>query len=386
MAADWISAADALRRLGVKPQTLYAYVSRGLVTARGDEADPRRSLYAADDVTRLVRRKARGRRPANAAGTALDAGEPVLDSAITVLAPGAIRYRGQDVADLARHATLEQTARLLWGCGADDPFARLKPHPGRVLGPDARARAFTLLAQRAATDPAAHERTDTQLRDDAASLLTDVVDAICGPPSRSGELHLRLARAWRADDARRSDLIRRMLVLTADHELNASTFAARVVASTGASLAAAALAGLAALSGPKHGGMTAAVADLFAETKRKGDAAAVVRLRLAAGRGLPGFGHPLYAGGDPRARNLAQACEWPDDLCAFAGVAEAAVGAPPNLDFALVATCRALGLPAEAPFALFAAGRTAGWIAHALEQAMAGELIRPRARYVGVSA
>jgi citrate synthase len=177
-------------------------------------------------------------------------------------------------------------------------------------------------------------------------------------------------------------MIRRALVLLADHELNASTFAVRVAASTGASLAAAILAGFAALSGPRHGGAAMGVRAMLADAKRDGASAAVTQ-RLAEGRGLPGFGHPLYPQGDPRATALLAHLTVSPGTAALRRAAKAATGLLPNVDFALVALTETMDAPTDAAFGLFAVGRTAGWIAHALEQARTNALIRPRARYVG---
>lgn len=380
MPGQWISAEEAQARLGVKAQTLYAYTSRGLIANRADTDNPRRSLYAAEDVARLSLRKMRGRR-ASVAQEALSFGEPVLSSAITTIAGGALYYRGHDATRLAETATLEDTARLLWACD-EDPFQGLAPHPVSVSGADGRVRAFALLAQRAAGDAAMSGRAERALKREAASVLADLVDAMCGA-SRSGPMHERLARHWRVEGPK-ADAIRRALVLTADHELNASTFAARVTASTGATLAASALAGLAALSGPLHGGMTAQVNAFIAEVRRASDPRSAAMQRLAQGLQVPGFGHPLYPGGDPRARAIQAAARWSDEMYAIAQAGEQVTGAAANLDFALVSLGRTLGLPSDAPFTLFTVGRTVGWLAHALEQRAADSgLIRPRARYVG---
>ncbi|HEY6461989.1 MAG TPA: citrate/2-methylcitrate synthase, partial [Polyangiaceae bacterium] len=175
-------------------------------------------------------------------------------------------------------------------------------------------------------------------------------------------------------------LCERALVLSAEHELNASTFAARVAASTGADLPSVLLAGLATLGGPKHGGMTDRVEASF-------------RAGTPAAAGAPlGFGHPLYPEGDPRTPPLLRAAReaWPagkrpalDALLAFVDEARARGSAPPTLDVGLAATAMALDLAPGLASLLFAFGRTAGWIAHAIEQYAMGELIRPRARYVG---
>ncbi len=376
---DWLNAAEALRRLGVRPQTLYAYVSRGQVRAEPDPADPRRSRYKASDIAALATRKARGRKAAAVAAEAIAWGEPVLGSAITTVANGRLYYRGRDAALLAETETFEAVARLLRGGGGDpEPHARRASPAG---GPTMRARLFTALAARAATDEPALDRSAAALADEAASLLDVVADAVCGTVD-SGAIHVRLGRAWGCG-RRGMDLIRRVLVLLADHELNASTFAARVAASTGASPAAAALAGLAALTGPLHGGMAARVSLLAAEAERDGPREAVAA-RLAHWRPTPGFGHPLYPDGDPRARALLGAFRAPPALEALREAVEAATGRRDTVDFALVALVETLSLPADAPFILFAVARCAGWLAHAHEQLSSGTLIRPRARYMGV--
>jgi citrate synthase len=185
-------------------------------------------------------------------------------------------------------------------------------------------------------------------------------------------------------------LIDRALVVCADHELNASAFAARVAASTGAGLYAAVGAALAVAAGPLHGGSPLRIEALLAEAATPAGAARTVRQRLQRGEALPGFGHPLYPAGDPRVRPLVDGARAlaPRDrrlatLLALTRAAAAAGRPPPNLDFGLVAVAVALALPPGAPSGLFAVGRCAGWIAHALEQRAAGYLLRPRARYVG---
>ncbi|MDP3488529.1 MAG: citrate synthase [Phenylobacterium sp.] len=379
---DWISAEEACARLNVRSQTLYAYASRGRVAARPDPADPRRSLYRAVDVAGLAERKSRGRKAAAVAAGAIAWGEPVLDSAITTVVEGRLYYRGREVVGLAETQTLESTARLLRG--GDGAALKRSARGAAPDGDDMRARAFAALAARAGGDPPALGRHPLALAVEAATLLDVLADAVAGAPG-SGAIHERLALAWgcaRGDGG--ADLIRRALVLLADHELNASTFAARVAASTGASLAASALAGLAALSGPRHGGAGAAMRGLLAEAIALGPQAAIAA-RLAQDRSLPGFGHTLYPEGDPRSRALLAHFEPPVELAALRAAVEGATGHAPNVDFALVALSEALNLPKDAPFALFAVARCAGWIAHAIEQVQTGGLIRPRARYAGVA-
>jgi citrate synthase len=377
---DWIAAEDARERLGVRAQTLYAYVSRGRVQVRPDPHDPRRSLYRAADITALSQRKSRSRKVSDVAAGAIAWGEPVMESEITTIAGGRLFYRGRDAILLSETETLESVARLLRGGhgAALKRTERPKP-PG---DPDMRTRAFLALAARAGVDPPARGRNALALAVEAATLLDVLTDAVAGEVG-GGAIHNRLALAWgKGPGGLGADLIRRALVLVADHELNASAFSARVAASTGASLSASALAGLATLSGPRHGGATAAVRTFAAEAAQLGPGEAIAR-RLVEDRALPGFGHALYAGEDPRAAALLARFEPTPELAALAQAVEAVTGLNPNVDFALMAICEALKLPHDAPFALFAVARCAGWIAHAIEQGQTDALIRPRARYVG---
>ncbi|HEY5107199.1 MAG TPA: citrate synthase family protein [Caulobacteraceae bacterium] len=375
---DWLTAREACERLGIRAQTLYAYVSRGRIGAGPSPGEPHRSLYRAADVLALENRKRRGRKAAQVAADAIAWGEPVLQSSITTIAGGRLYYRGRDAVRLANTETLESVARLLrGGHGAALKRSLRGPPP---TGQTMRARAFTALAAKAGIDPPARGRAPLALAVEAATLLDVLTDAVCGVTA-GGAVHERLGHAWGCGPAG-CDLIRRALVLLADHELNASTFAARVAASTGASLSACALAGLATLSGPLHGGAGARVKALSEEASRSG-AAAAIEARLAQGAALPGFGHPLYPEGDPRAAALLTVLRPSADLEALRLAGSGATGTPANVDFALAAMADGLALPADAPFALFAVARCAGWIAHALEQLQTGELIRPRARYVG---
>ncbi len=375
--SDWLTAEQAMTRLGVRAQTLYAYVSRGRVHAEPDPREPRRRRYRTGDILALTVRKARGRKAADVAEGAIAWGEPVLTSEITTVADGRLYYRGRDAVWLAQTETFEGVACLLRGGGVAIESRFRAPASGAST---MRARAFAALAERAALDPPAHGRPPDLLADEAATLLDVITDAVTGVTG-GGAIHERLGRAWGCG-TRGRDLIRRALVLLADHELNASTFAARVTASTGASLAAAALAGLAALSGPLHGGVAERVRTLALQAQRLG-AREAVAARLAHWPSAPGFGHPLYPGGDPRARALLDGFAPSPSLDLLGLTAEAATGERANIDFALVALAEALALPEDAPFALFAVARCAGWTAHALEQIAIGALIRPRARYVG---
>ncbi|MGE0719418.1 MAG: citrate/2-methylcitrate synthase, partial [Alphaproteobacteria bacterium] len=366
-----IDADEAVRRLGVRRATLYAYVSRGLVRAADDPADPRRRLYDADDIERLRGGRVRGRSPGRAAAASLDWGLPVLDSGIALIEHGRLHYRGVDAVGLARTATLEDAARLLWDCGAADPFAAAAPVPGdvpvAVAGGAPVGRVMAVLSLAGVDTGTAWHREPGRRWEGAAELMRRTAAALVGVAPSAAPIHRLLAGAWGVP-AERADLIRMALVLSADHELNASAFAARVVASTGAGLAAAVVAGMAALTGPRHGGMTRRVAPLLDELDAAEDVEAALAARLRRGDPLPGFGHPLYPRGDPRAAALLDGLAGDARLDAVRRAVDRLTGEAPNVDFALVAVARALGLPADGAFTLFLVGRTAGWIAHALEQ------------------
>jgi citrate synthase len=154
-----------------------------------------------------------------------------------------------------------------------------------------------------------------------------------------------------------------------------------VVASTRAPLGSCVLAGLAALVGPLHGGMTNELRHFLSDPEVAADPAAAIGARLARGETIPGFGHPLYPDGDTRASNLLQHLSPLPRALHLVEAALARTGIAPNIDFALLALEQRLRLPACAAFATFAIGRTVGWIAHALEQWRHGTLIRPRAVY-----
>lgn len=364
---QWLSREDALAMLGVRPQTLYAYVSRRLIERQADPADPRRSLYRGEDILALTSRRARGRRRTAIAASAMAWGEPVISTAISTVRHGRLIFRDLDAARLAETATLEEVAALLW------QQADLRDFPVK----DAAADPFVALAGLVADARSTLGRPPARLARDAAGAVAVLAAAFGG--HGDGAIHERLARGWSVGAVER-DLIRRALVLLADHELNPSTFASRVAASTGASLPASLLAGLAALSGPRHGGAGAMLAALVAEATRIGTDAAVARW-LASGHRLPGFGHPLYPHGDPRAAALLAQVALDPLLAELRSAVADATEAVPNIDFALLAITRAAAFPSDASFRLFAVARSVGWAAHAMEQAASGAVIRPRAIY-----
>lgn len=405
----WMTAAEALSVLNVRPQTLYANVSRGKIRAKSDADDPRRSLYHRDDILRMAKRSNGRRKIETVSAQAMQWGDPVLPSALSTAADGRLLYRGRDAVTLSETATLEDIADLLWQAEPGQVLAATAaaanavaattaaaaiaaaPAPAAIARPASALGAGLLaLALRSATDAPSLGRPAAELRAEAASVLTTLTAAMIAAPADNNHattVSQRLAHAWQRPAA--EDLLRRALVLMADHELNASTFATRVAISTGASLAAGVLAGFTTLTGPLHGGASAEFAQLIASARQRG-AGPAVQAWLSSGRPLPGFGHKLYAEGDPRARALLELLPklQPKLQTHFdlATAAEAQAGELPNIDFALTMLAAAHELPDDAPFILFALGRCVGWLAHALEQVQANRLIRPRARYVGPSA
>ncbi|SDQ80472.1 citrate synthase [Paraburkholderia fungorum] len=402
--ANFMNATEAAAALGISLPTLYAYVSRGMLSSSADSQGKHR-LYDAAEVRRLARRKQDGKRAGKVAQKVLDWGVPVLESSITLVAKGRLLYRGHDAMTLARTASLEEIAALLWDCSArriaDAPAAPLAATQWTAwlkLWSDSTPldRALVLLPAAAAHMPRVWALgRDAQL-DTACAVMRLLAAAMISAAPSNEPLHRQLAAAWNVRNRQQISLLRAALVACADHELNASTFTVRCITSTGTHLFGAVAGGLAALAGPKHGGETTRIAALFDEASRAPDLDRYLANRLALheqgsyGPGLSGFGHPLYPDGDPRARLLldmladcAPARSPMGEVTKLARAVHDTTGAEPTVDYALAAIERVLGLPTGAAFTLFAVGRVVGWIAHAMEQARDGRLIRPRARYIG---
>jgi citrate synthase len=399
--SGFLTAREAADRLGVKLDTLYAYVSRGRLRSVAI-AGTRQRRYRAEEVEAL-------RGPANAAPRPDgDGASSVIDSAICLIENGKFYYRGRDAVRLAATATLEEAAQLLWQ-EAVTPFGAVAAHRESerpaASPPLPRMREREGWGSKGARQPGLIERCQIRLatladadlpaldltRSGVAQTGQRIIDALAGcvattDPSEA-PVHDRLALSWRLGEAE-ADILRRCLVLLADHELNASTYVARCVASTGATPYAVVGAALAALSGRRHGGASARAEALFRDIASDTDPLALMAARLARGEDLPGFGQFLYPDGDPRAIEILEALARavPAESSRIAAVVAAGTrltGQRPNVDFALAAAASALDLPADAALGLFIVGRTVGWIAHAIEQYEDGRLIRPRARYVG---
>lgn len=391
-AGPLISTEQAARRLGVKPATLYAYVSRGLLASvRG--ADGRTSLFDADEVDRLVTRPRRGRAPRTAAFT--------VHTRLTDLRAGSLYYRGADATALAGAEPFEAVARWLWTAELDGTEFAATPETVTLARRIAAAlpaaarpvdQVRTIVAAIGAADPLRADLRPDAVVATASALFAAVVDGLPGPEATGGSLARRfwpkLSRLDPSPD--RVRLLDAALVLLADHDLAASTLAARVAASTRAHPYAVVAAGLAAVDGPLHGGASAPVHRALVDAEREGSGAVLGRL-LTEGRRLPGFGHFLYPQGDPRGRTLLDLlAATPPDAARWTLVAEFLTASargtpvPPNVDFALAALTYTAGMHADAGEAVFAVARTAGWIAHALEEYAEEPLrFRPQGVYFG---
>jgi citrate synthase len=391
-AALYLSAREASAELAISPATLYAYVSRGLIRSE-PSSDSRSRRYRAEDVRSLKERRTPSLDPRGL--RSFDADLPVMDSAIaTITAEGPI-YRGVSCIELAQADTLEHAATLLWDVTDVDPFSGDNcPHVSGEMRAVADAashaapidRTIAVLALAASADPGAFSRAPDGRAMVGGRIMRLVVATMLNAKPLPDPLHLQIARRWAPNDKRAADLIRRALVLLADHELNASTFTVRCAASTGLNLFDSVIAGLVALKGPKHGGAGVLAAQLL-KTLVDGEVAPLVRERVALGERFAGFGHGVYKHGDPRARALL-------DALAHAGAAPKLVKEIPdriaeatgefvNIDYALAVLLHVLGQVPGNELVLFAMARTVGWIAHACEQLQHGGLIRPRARYIG---
>jgi citrate synthase len=389
---------DVARRLGVKKATVYAYVSRGLLVSRRN-ADGKESLFAEPDVAAF---EARRRRP----GPASEA--PATHTGITLITGNELFYRGHNAVDLATSASFESVAHLLWTGRLDhvavEPDPALRALAEAVTAPLPASARLTdrlrvMVAAMAAADrlrfgtaPAAVIATGRTILGTMVAALPERAPAVPHPYALASALWARLTE--RTPTPTGIAALNAALVLLADHDLAASTFAARVAASTRAHPYAVVQAGLAALDGPLHGAASDLVVGLLSEAVRSQDPVGTISDRLRADGGVPGFGHPLYPDGDPRAAVLLELLLLLKDATDHAEITAAMAdmtaamnrhsGTAPTIDFALAAFTLLHGMDADAGETIFAVARTTGWIAHALEEyADEPSRFRPSGRYAG---
>ena len=400
-----LSTAQAAARLGVKRETLYAYVARGLISSARSEAGD--SSFDPLEVESFAAARGRGRGDRS---TPVMPGRPlmVLDWDLTLLSEDELYFRGVRATELADRWDFEDAVTFFW-TGASPPRPREpRAEPGTpvrvgetILGSaGGLLERLTLLVIIAGSfDDHRHELAREAVLRAGRRIIALFVDASPLPRNAASAVanDTVAARLWSGiTDASPSPgdlaLLNAALVLCIDHDLAASTMAARVAASARADLYACVAAALSALSGNLHGSVTLAARDLIAETVRTGRPEAALSRQVAAGRGIPGFGHPVYAKRDPRAaallsrmRALPRYGRVVGAVDQLASVVGARLGRAPNLDLALAALVIGAGAPPEAAQAVFTIGRAAGWTAHVLDEYAKPALrLRPESRYVGV--
>ncbi|HEY4305060.1 MAG TPA: citrate synthase family protein [Gemmatimonadaceae bacterium] len=390
-----MTAAAAVRALGVSRPTLYAYVSRGFLRSAPKAGTTRERLYSRDDVERLRRRAEERRDPKSVAAHALDRGTPLLESSITLIDGGHLYYRGHDAVEVSRTRSIAEVASLLWTRTFDTiRNEQLAAPAGRFTSAGDLpflAHAQSTLAIAATRDPLAFDLRAEAVAASGGRILGLMTRAATSRRADGETIDEQLAAAWQVK-RQGVDILRAALILCADHELNVSAFTARCVASAGATPYAAVIAGISALEGIRHGGLTVRVESMLERMRGAKSGPAALADWLRQGLEISGFGHPLYHGGDPRAIELfdllrSRYTKSPELRFAL-DVADSAtrmLNQQPSLDFALATVARVLGLPQGAGLTIFAIGRTIGWVGHAIEQYATGQLIRPRARYVGAS-
>jgi len=421
-----ITADEAAAQLGVKLGTLYAYVSRGWLRSYRRRIG-RQALYRRDDIDALrdlatAEGGRRGRSLPDASSWVTVAQPPssdgsaygiiVAESAVSSIIEGRLAYRGYPIEELIARASFEEVCLLLWKgerpqAGAiaalRQVIARTEAPEKviaalRVVGDDASPLLRLEVVMPALASLERHRGTHPTVEQGMrimSVLPLALARGRAGFASGGAGMAARLASVGLHAPAAEWEIatLDRILVACAEHELNASTFAARVVASTGADLYAAVLAALCSLSGPIHGGACDRIEQMFAQI----DAGMRLEECLAGfsvkSRLPPGFGHAIYPAGDPRAVLLKKEAA---EIARRRGrrLFETALRIEeivwrrerlrPNLDFYLTVCARMLGFARGLPAAIFAVGRAAGWIAHSLEQYADNRLIRPRMRYRGV--
>ncbi|MBB5937576.1 citrate synthase [Streptomyces zagrosensis] len=423
---------EAADRLGVKPETVYAYVSRGQLTSRRTPGG-RGSTFDAGEVEALLRR---GRREAAVQSPGHQApGGTTVHTGITLIDRDRYYYRGVDATALARRHGYEETAEWLW-TGRMRPGIRFTaPEATRAAarravsalpahsGPMDGLRVAAIAA--AAADPLRFDLTEVTVLASARALIATLVDALpyapgqsepprrdpshaggnsgtgtgsssynnanepASPLSIAEQLWARLS-PHRAEPAALR-VLQTALVLLIDHDLAASTLAVRVAASARAHPYAAVSAGLGAADGPLHGAASGLAHRMLTEALDRGSAAAVVADQLRAGGRVPGLGHRIYPAQDPRAQALfGLLADVPGAADALAAAREVEATAAhrtelhANVDLALAVLTVSSGMPTEAGETMFAVGRVAGWIAHALEEYAERPLrMRPSGQYRG---
>ncbi|MCY3862285.1 MAG: citrate synthase [bacterium] len=389
---QWLTSAEAAARLGVKRATLYSYVSRGLLE-RAVDLDGRSSRFDPEGVDRLrTRSRNRGEGEVGV----------LVSSGITQVADGELRVRGRNLIGLSAETRFEEAADWVWGAEQHGQWpngdeGRDVAHLVQDLLPDSAPmidRLRVAVSVASAADPLRNDLSPSSVRGvgrRVIDLMVDSLPLVVG--KRDGDLADRLwcRLAPGRSNARQRAVLNRALVLLLDHGLASSTLGVRVAASVRADPYSAVAAGLGILGGRLHGAASAPVHQIFQEAVTSGDpAGALGEAQRRTGR-TPGFGHSIYRRNDPRYSALMEsiAGAWATHeqlplVLTVQSLASERTDAPATIDFALGALTFLAGMRPEAGEAVFAIARTAGWIAHALEEYDEDPLrFRFRARYTG---
>jgi len=416
---DYLNSAEATTLLGVKKQTLYAYVSRGLVRSFPGQGT-RARVYAREDLERAHLRALSQSGQEAVAASALDLGHPIFPTSITEITSRGARYRGHLAVDLVdRGIGFEQVAELLWTGRLPERRQEWRARSGasyvnsclaHIATKDARSNLIEVLSlvtmqlavgngRRRISAGGESERASGSdpCLGEARGLIQSLIgcfgylsetgryEVASGRRSVAESLLVAMGRPISTEDLKLLDAI---LVLLADHELSPGTFAARIAASGGTDVYSCIGVAISASSGTVVARRYEWLDEFMRATRstsaviQKADRAALSGAKFA------GFDHPLYPGGDPRAqalldilRSRSKRPQQVNQVLALIEHMRREHGKLPRQELAVVLACKCMGLPSGAPTALFVLARTSGWVAHILEQRLSGTLIRPRARY-----
>lgn len=392
----------------MKAATIYAYASRGLIESVQATSGRERS-YRLSELVKL-RNTARGVRNQKDSEPAVWTG-PLIKSSITEIRPEGHRYRGQEALAIAKEGKpFELVAEMLWDTDESDKteWSRVNPYTipkviRKIVSADLDFLDLfkLLLISTEMSDPVARKL----LSDDVFVAARRLIITMAVMPGLFEQRETYLSSApypiastllgslSGSKSSEQTELLNLALVTCADHELNASALASRIAASCDASLHSCVLSALGTFSGSMHGAASRRAEDLVSSSLKFKTASLWLKDYMRHSERVLGFGTDLYAGGDPRAKLLIDSAasmrtknKSLGRLIELVDCVREELGTEPNLDIGLAAVSYALSLPSGSGTTLFAVSRTAGWIAHAIEQRMYGSVIRPRARYIGKGA
>ena len=400
---QWMTVREVAERLRVKPETVYAYASRGLLHSHREPGE-RQSRFNRSEVERLA-----------------TSGEPrstlfrglVVQSALTAIDGGHLYYRGRDAVELAREHRFEVIANFLWtgrlepveDWGADTEMTRAAAQAHSMLRPKALPleRLRLAIAATGVLDPFRYDLRTSAVVATTSTLLSTAVASLpelstpvpVGAFPELGERASSLAAVlWsrlsdRTPTAEELDLLNTGMSLLADHELPPSTLAARVIASAGADPYGVIGTGLAISTGTVIASASLAVESYLYDANPMAGSRGLISERLQRGEQIPGFGHLLYPDGDPRATEILRLLAEVGDPERVEHITELLATLrrrglpPPNVGFALGSLAYGTKMILGAGEAVFGVARAVGWTAHALEEYVSQDHVRQRAVYIG---